>query len=137
MTTRGPRHGDKVRRYLEQMLQEKAGRKPNLEAVQARLDEVNHKLGVCDDALELLVLTEQRLKLVARLAAGPNPKVEEDFVASAKEYGDRKGISYAAWREVGVSAAVLHRAGIYGNGGGPPPEEENPQGELAPADDPV
>ena len=27
-------------------------------------------------------------------------------------YGDRKGISYAAWRELGVSPAILKRAGI-------------------------
>jgi hypothetical protein len=30
----------------------------------------------------------------------------------AAEYGQRKGISYAAWRELGVSPAVLKRAGI-------------------------
>ena len=38
--------------------------------------------------------------------------LEEDFVQAAKNYGDRKGISYAAWREAGVDAGVLRRAGI-------------------------
>ena len=38
--------------------------------------------------------------------------LEEDFVAAARAYGERKGISYAAWREAGVDAAVLKRAGI-------------------------
>ena len=37
---------------------------------------------------------------------------EEDFVAAASGYSDRKGISYAAWRELGVPPAVLKRAGI-------------------------
>ena len=37
---------------------------------------------------------------------------EPFFVKSAKGYGERKGISYAAWREVGVSAATLKAAGI-------------------------
>jgi len=33
-------------------------------------------------------------------------------VAVAREYGERQGISYTTWREVGVDAAVLTRAGI-------------------------
>ena len=28
--------------------------------------------------------------------------LENEFVAAAKGYGERKGITYAAWREVGV-----------------------------------
>jgi hypothetical protein len=39
--------------------------------------------------------------------------LEDGFVEHARSYGERKGISYAAWREIGVSAAVLKRAGIY------------------------
>ena len=38
--------------------------------------------------------------------------LEADFVAVAKEYSQRKGISYAAWREVGVEPAVLKKAGV-------------------------
>ena len=37
---------------------------------------------------------------------------ERAFVEAAAPYGERKGISYKAWREVGVPAAVLKRAGI-------------------------
>ena len=37
---------------------------------------------------------------------------EEAFVAVAKSYSDRHGISYASWREVGVPAGVLTRAGL-------------------------
>jgi hypothetical protein len=39
-------------------------------------------------------------------------EIEESFISVAKGYGERKGISYASWRDVGVSAAVLKRAGI-------------------------
>ena len=39
-------------------------------------------------------------------------KLEDDFVRAAKTYAQRKHISYAAWREAGVDAAVLKRAGI-------------------------
>ena len=43
--------------------------------------------------------------------------LEGDFIKVAKTYGERKGISYASWREVGVPAAVLARADISrGNG---------------------
>jgi hypothetical protein len=38
--------------------------------------------------------------------------LEAEFVAAAKGYSERKGISYAAWREAGVSAATLSAAGI-------------------------
>ncbi len=38
--------------------------------------------------------------------------LEDGFVAVAREYAERKGITYATWREAGVSAGVLKRAGI-------------------------
>ena len=38
--------------------------------------------------------------------------LEEAFVKVAKGYSARQGISYAAWRQVGVEAGVLRRAGI-------------------------
>ena len=37
---------------------------------------------------------------------------DEVIVAAGAAYSERKGISYAAWREIGVPAAVLKRAGI-------------------------
>jgi len=38
--------------------------------------------------------------------------LESEFVKTASKYAQRKGISYAAWRELGVSADVLKKAGI-------------------------
>ena len=38
--------------------------------------------------------------------------VEAAFVKIAKSFGDRRGISYGAWRDAGVPAAVLKRAGV-------------------------
>ncbi len=38
--------------------------------------------------------------------------VQAEFVKVAKRYGERNMITYAAWREVGVPAAVLSAAGI-------------------------
>jgi hypothetical protein len=38
--------------------------------------------------------------------------VEKEFVEVAKSYSERKGITYSAWREAGVSAQTLREAGI-------------------------
>ena len=38
--------------------------------------------------------------------------LEQEFVDAAAAYSARKGISYAAWRELGVEPGVLKRAGI-------------------------
>ena len=38
--------------------------------------------------------------------------LERDFVDVAKQFGERRGITYETWREVGVSDAVLQRAEI-------------------------
>ena len=38
--------------------------------------------------------------------------LETDFTAHAANYSTRKGISYQAWRELGVPAATLKAAGI-------------------------
>ena len=63
-----------------------------------------------------LSLVQERLDLLTELESLTTSvdltALESDFVKSAKGYGERKGISYAAWREVGVSAATLKAAGI-------------------------
>jgi hypothetical protein len=38
--------------------------------------------------------------------------LEREFIAVAKRFAALRGISYDAWRDVGVSHAVLRRAGI-------------------------
>ncbi len=42
--------------------------------------------------------------------------IEDEFVAAAGPYGARKGITYAAWRAMGVDPAVLRRANIKRGG---------------------
>lgn len=38
--------------------------------------------------------------------------MEDEFVKVAARYGERKGITYTAWRELGIPPAVLARADI-------------------------
>ena len=52
----------------------------------------------------------RRLLELAEHAERPSP--EDAFVAVAAAYSRRHHIEYAAWREVGVPAAVLRRAGL-------------------------
>ena len=113
----GRNQGRSVRRYLEALdaHRPKRGRKRTPESMQKRLDRIDTEL-VTADPLKRLQLIQERLDLKAELdAAGEKVDLsglEKEFVDAAAAYSARKGISYAAWRELGVEAAVLKRAGI-------------------------
>jgi hypothetical protein len=68
------------------------------------------------DAMSRLHLVQERLDLIAAIEAAEATvdmkPLEDGFIAAAAQYSGRKSISYAAWREVGVPADVLQRAGI-------------------------
>ena len=69
--------------------------------------------------IKRLELMQDRRDIDAQLAAlADEPDmtaVENGFVSHAANYGARKGISYATWREFGVPAELLGRAGITRN----------------------
>lgn len=113
----GRAQGRSVRRYLEALEanRPRRGRKRTPESIEKRLADIEDKLGTADP-LSRLQLVQERMNLQAELGSADESvdmsALEEDFVGAAKEYGQRKGISYAAWREAGVDASVLKRAGI-------------------------
>ncbi len=113
----GRAEGRAVRAYLEALDQHrpKRGRRRTPDSVNARLAKIDTEL-VSADPMTRLSLVQERLDLLAELESLTTTvdltALESDFVKSAKGYGERKGISYAAWREVGVSAATLKAAGI-------------------------
>ncbi len=113
----GREQGRAVRRYLEALEahRPKRGRKRTPESIQRRLTEIEKKLDSADP-LTRLQLRQERMNLQSELETKSNgvdlSQLEEDFVRSARDYGQRKGITYGAWREAGVDAAVLRRAGI-------------------------
>lgn len=106
-----------VRRYLEALEahKPKRGRKRTSEGIEARLRQIEAKLSNADP-LTRVHLVQERINLQSELAnkeeAVDLGSLEKDFVASAKGYGERKGITYAAWRAAGVDANVLRKAGI-------------------------
>lgn len=113
----GRAQGRAVRLYLEALEanKPKRGRKRTPDSIKKRLDRVTVELETADP-LKRLQLTQEQLDLEAELAAGEQTvdlgALEKDFVASAAAYAKRKGISYGAFRSVGVSPAVLRAAGI-------------------------
>jgi uncharacterized protein YicC (UPF0701 family) len=113
----GREQGRSVRRYLDALEahRPKRGRKRTPESIQKRLDDIETKLEAADP-LSRLQLRQERRDLQSELETKSNGvdliQLEEDFVQAAKTYGERKGITYATWREQGVDPAVLRRAGI-------------------------
>ena len=97
----------------------KRGRKRTPDSIRKRLDAIDQALPEAS-AIEELQLVQERRDLNAELEnmdAGVDlSELEDAFVGVAKAYGERKGISYASWRDVGVSAATLKRAGITRKG---------------------
>lgn len=113
----GRAQGRAVRNYLEALEahRPKRGRRRTPESMRARLATIDASLPDADP-MNRLALVQERMDLEASIAAAETTvdlsALEDAFVDAAKPYGGRKGISYAAWREVGVPAAILKRAGI-------------------------
>jgi len=117
----GREQGRAVRGYLEALEahKPKRGRKRTPESIERRLRDIETKLPAADP-LSRLQLLQERMNLEQELAvkaAGVDiAALEDGFVEAAREYGERKGISYLAWRQAGVEASVLKRAGISRSG---------------------
>ena len=52
------------------------------------------------------------LEALSQTASVDLSALEAGFATHAAAYGGRRGISYAAWREIGVSSPTLKSAGI-------------------------
>lgn len=113
----GREEGRAVRRYLEAMEahKPKRGRKRNPDTIEKRLQQIEDRIESADPLTKVL-LVQERLNLTNELAnkeaAVDLVALEGGFVRAAKNYSERKGITYAAWREAGIDASVLRRAGI-------------------------
>ncbi len=113
----GRAQGRAVRSYLEALEahKPKRGRKRTPESMRARLAKIETTIDAADP-MTRLQLVQERLDLAEAIAAAETTvdlsALEDGFAAAAAGYGARKGITYAAWREVGVPAALLKRAGI-------------------------
>lgn len=113
----GRAEGRAIKTYLEALESNKPrrGRRRTPESINARLEKIDQELQGADP-MKRLSLIQERLDLLAELDQLQEPidmtALEEQFVIAAKGYSERKGISWAAWREVGVPASVLERGGV-------------------------
>jgi hypothetical protein len=113
----GRAHGRAVRDYLEalELNRPRRGRKRTVDSVKKRLASIEADLADATGVKRVQLLQERR-DLSGELE-GMDTKVdlssvEKAFVKAAKPYSESKGISYATWREAGVPADVLKRAGV-------------------------
>lgn len=113
----GRKLGQAVREYLDAVDQNrpKRGRRRTPDSIRKRLAAIEERFRAAKP-LERVQLAQERINLRNELAKldikVDLSKLEAKFVKAAREYGQRKGISYAAWRDAGVAAEVLRKAGI-------------------------
>ena len=112
MTVQEKADNKAVRDYLDALAASapKRGRKRTADSVKARLSAIGDAIGDAS-ATERLDL-EAELDTMDRADRVDIDELETGFVKAATSYGGQRGISYAAWREVGVSTATLKAAGI-------------------------
>jgi uncharacterized protein YicC (UPF0701 family) len=109
--------GRAVRAYLEALRgnKPKRGRRRTSDSIKKRLNAINDQLKAADPLTEVRLVQERR-DLMAELDGMQSnvdlKTIEDDFVKVVANYSKRQGISYASWREVGVPASVLTRAGL-------------------------
>ncbi len=109
--------GNAVRAYLDALERNRPrrGRKRTPDSVRKRLTAIEKELPESAGTRRLEMMQERRdlnNELAVMAVKTDMNTVEKGFVKAAKEYSESKGISYSTWREAGVPADVLRRAGI-------------------------
>lgn len=113
----GRAQGRAVRAYLEALeaTKPKRGRKRTPDSIAKRLAKIEEEMASAEP-LKRLQMAQEKIDLqmeLERLASDVDlTELEQEFCRVARGYADRKGISYAAFRELNVSADVLKRASI-------------------------
>ena len=113
----GRAEGRSVKAYLDALEQQRPrrGRRRTPDSIKKRLTAIEKELPDAS-SLQRLQLVQERRDLEAELSGLDTKvdltKLESEFVKVAKAYSARKGIEYASWRELGVGADVLKKAGI-------------------------
>ena len=114
---KGREQGRAIREYLAALNEErKPGPRVDPETLSQKITQVEELIASEADPAKRVEHIQRRLDLETQQAdAGGQvdlEALEQGFIEAAKDYSERKGISYSAWREAGVPAAVLKAAGI-------------------------
>ena len=112
----GRRESRAIKDYLEAMAARRPGRPVTAETLAARIKDLEKRIGEETNPLKAVDLRQARIDaeraLESAKESADSAALEAAFIRHAKTYSKRKGIAYAAWREAGVPAAVLKKAGI-------------------------
>jgi hypothetical protein len=112
----GRRESRAIKLYLEALANRRPGRPVTPASIEKRIRDLEAKIAAETDTLRSVDLRQARIEAEQALAkaeaAADMAELEKGFTKHAKAYSTRKGISYAAWREAGVPAAMLKQAGI-------------------------
>jgi hypothetical protein len=112
----GRREARAVKSFLKAIESRRPGRPVTKESLEKRVSSLDDRIREEEDPVKRLDLVQERLDANESLkqveARQDFDDLEQAFVDVAKEYSERKGISYTAWREIGVPAATLKKAGV-------------------------
>jgi hypothetical protein len=107
----GRKEGRAVKQYLKMVGSRRPGRPVTKESLEKRISTLAEKINGEEDPLKKLELIQSRIDAEDQMAeltdTVDTASVEKEFVEVAKSYSERKGITYSAWREAGVSAQTL------------------------------
>ncbi len=113
----GRREAKAIKSYLEAItVPKRRGRPVTPELLEAKIAAIDEKVLAERDPLARVDLYQARIDAQAALdamtATVDLDALEVGFIACAASYSERKGITRPAWREAGVSSAVLTAAGV-------------------------
>ena len=114
---KGRRQARAVKEYLAAIEQDGRSKgRLDEDALRQRIDQLDQDIEDEDNPAKRVELIQKRIDYQDRLDnledAPDMDELENRFVDAVKEYSERKGISYMAWREAGVPAGVLRDAGM-------------------------
>lgn len=111
----GRRSARIVETYLRQLeVRGRAKGQRSLADIARELEEVETDLAAAGivERLPLFQRREDLQREALEIEPAEDGQLEQQFIAVAKQYGERRGYSYSTWREVGISREVLDAAGI-------------------------
>jgi hypothetical protein len=131
----GRDQGRAIRRYLDALARQRPrrGRRRTAESANRQLRETVDQLAAAR-SLARVELLQRRIDLESEIATmgqdggSDLSELEAGFIAAAKSYSQRKGITVQAWLQGGVPRSVLRQAGLTS-----PRESAGKRGEKRPA----
>ena len=109
--------GRVIREYLEivEATKPRRGRRRTTESITQRLAVIAAELKTTDPVTKVRLIQERldlRTELASMKSKSEVATAEAKFIKVAASFSERNEITFDAWREFGVTAAVLKKAGI-------------------------